>query len=107
MHIVNVRLVDEPNVALVPRTTPEVFRSLPPTVQDWFILPLVVRTPEREDVLRPNHECGPVAAGGFKSCFQRVQLRRRHADINCSFVELQKVMASVSEKTPEPDSQRS
>jgi hypothetical protein len=46
-----------------------------PAVEDWLVLPLIVRTPEREGVLGPDHECQPLAAGLAEGFLQPVELR--------------------------------
>ena len=73
VQVVDVRLLDEPHVALVAGAAPEVIRAFLPAVQDRFVLALVVRPPHRERVLRPDDERGPVAARLAERLLQRVQ----------------------------------
>ena len=60
MQIVPRRLVEEPDIALFAGATPVVIGALFPAVQDRFVLTLVIGAPERERVLRPDDEGGPL-----------------------------------------------
>ena len=62
VQVVDVRLLDEPHVALVAGAAPKVIRAFLPAVEDRFVLALVVGSPHRESVLRPDDESGPVPA---------------------------------------------
>src|ERR1017187_4821063 len=81
VQIVDVGLLDEPHVALVAGAAPEVVRALTPAVEDRLVLPLVVRPPHRERVLRPDYGRAPVAARLAEDALQSGDLRGRHADI--------------------------
>ena len=48
MQIVLVRLVDQPDIALIARTAPVVVSAFLPAVEDGFVLPLIIGAPERE-----------------------------------------------------------
>ena len=72
-----------------------------PAIQDRFILPLVIGPAQRESVLRPDHERGPVAAGLGECLVQRVQLRGRHADVDRAFRHRQQVRAGVAQELVE------
>ena len=74
VQIVLVQLVEEPDVALVPRAAPVVIRAVFPAVQNRLVLPLIIRATERECVLRPDHERRPLAAGIAKRFLQSVEL---------------------------------
>src|SRR6266478_8649997 len=100
MQDVCLRLVHEPYVALIPRAAPEVIGAFAPAVEHWFILPLVVRATEREAVLSPNHERGPVSAGRRESFLERVKLRTRHANIDRSLSDGKKVGAGLAQELP-------
>ena len=65
--------LDEPHVTLIAGTAPEMVRALAPSVQDRFVLPLVIGPAQREMVLGPNDECGPVPTGVGEGLVQRVQ----------------------------------
>src|ERR1017187_4463739 len=74
VQIVDVRLLDEPNVALVASAAPKMIRAFLPAVEDRFVLPLIVRPPHRERVLRPHDESRPVPARLAEHPLQRVDL---------------------------------
>ncbi len=101
-----VRLVEEPHVALVAGAAPVVIGALLPAVQDRFVLALVIRPPEREGVLRPDHEGRPLAAGLAERLLQRVELRRRHADVDRALGHGQDVDAGVVEQARRNSSPR-
>src|SRR6185312_11795188 len=67
--------LDGPHVALITCTAPEVIRSVAPPIEDRLVHPLVVRTAQREMVLRPNHERRPVAPSVRECPEERVQFR--------------------------------
>ena len=75
MQIVLVRLVDQPDIALITRAAPVVISAFLPAVEDGFVLPLVIGTAERECVLGPDHKGRPFAAGLTKRLLQRVEFR--------------------------------
>jgi hypothetical protein len=64
------RLVYEPDIALIPRASPEVIRSLPPPVEERFILALVIRAAVREPSfaqITNVDQCPPAAVNAFCS----------------------------------------
>ena len=73
MQVVDTRLVEMPDISLIAVATPVARRTLGPTVQDRFVLALVVRAPEREGVLGPDDEGRPLAAGGAEGGLQGVE----------------------------------
>jgi hypothetical protein len=83
MNIVLGSLVDEPYIAMVARAAPVVVGARFPTVKDRLVLTLIVGRAQREGALRlVDHEGRPVAAGSSERFLQRVELRRRHADVH-------------------------
>ena len=63
VQVVEMRLVEAPYVALIARTAPIPAGALLPAVQDGFKLPLVVGAPQREAILGPDQESGPMSTG--------------------------------------------
>ena len=74
VQIIHTRLVHKPDIALVSRTAPIPIIPIFPAIQNWFVLALIIRTPQRECVFRPYDECRPFTASSHKSALQRVQL---------------------------------
>src|SRR3954468_15150782 len=68
-------------VALVSRTEPCAEMQRFEGQQDRLVLALVVRAAEREGVLRPDHERGPVPARLLERALERADLGRGHADV--------------------------
>ena len=66
-----------------------------PPAEDRLVFALVTRPPHRERALRPDHRRGPVAARLGERFFERVQLRRRHADVDRAFGNGQQVRARI------------
>src|SRR6516225_2833453 len=81
MHIIAVRFVKEPDVALVARSAPEVLGAFRPAIQNGFVLTLIVGTSQGENVLGPDHIGGPMTAGSGEGSVQSMQLTRRHAEV--------------------------
>jgi hypothetical protein len=73
VEVVLHRLIQEPHIPLVAITAPIVIGALLPAIQERFILALIIRTTEREGVLRPDHEGGPLAAGLAERLLQVVE----------------------------------
>ena len=70
VQIVLAGLVDEPDVALIPRSAPEMIRAFLPAIEDRLVLPLLIRATEREGVLGPDHKGRPMATGRLESGLQ-------------------------------------
>ena len=105
MQVVDPGLVVVPDVRLVTVTAPEVISSLLPAIENGFVLALVVSATEREGVLRPDDEGGPLATCINPSLLQCVQLRRAHAHIASTLGHDQEVQAGVVEELVEPIAQ--
>ena len=56
------RLVEEPDIALVSGTAPEVIVAFFPAVENGFVLTLVISATESESVFGPDQEGGPLAS---------------------------------------------
>src|SRR3546814_13592894 len=78
---------------LFPYTTlfrsPVAVLTFGPTIQDGLVLALVVGAAERECVLGPDDEGGPLATGGAESLLPRVQFAGRHGDVGGACTALQ------------------
>src|SRR5258708_25680178 len=98
MQYVGLRLAHEPDASLIPRAAPEAIGALAPSIKHRFVLALVVGASERETILRPNHECGPVPAGGGEGFLQRVKLRARHANVDGSLGDGKKVGTGLAQE---------
>ena len=68
-------------------------RALLPAVQNGFVLALVVRATEREGVLGPDDERGPLAARLDPGLLQGVQLRGAHGHVAAALGDHQQVHA--------------
>ena len=80
MQIVLARLIDEPDIALVPGAAPEMIVAFLPAVEDRLVLALVVGAAQGEGILRPDDEGRPMAAGlleGLLQCMQFYTVSRR------------------------------
>ena len=95
VQVVPDRLVEEPDIALVPGAAPVVVAALLPAVQDRLVLALVVGAAEGEGVLGPDDERRPLAAGGCERLLQRVQLGRAHAQVHGALGDAEDVDAGV------------
>jgi len=62
MQIVDFWFGNKPHISLVPRAAPKAFRSLTPTIQNRFVLSLVIGSAQREVVLRPDQKGRKMAA---------------------------------------------
>ena len=105
MQVVLHRLIDEPDIALIPGAAPVVVAPFLPAVEDGLVLPLVVGPAEGERVLGPHDERGPLAARGREGPLQRVQLGAAHADVAGALGDRQDVDASVVEERLEASAQ--
>ena len=75
MQIVFHGLVHEPDIALIPRTAPEMLMAVFPAIQDRLVLALIISTAQREGVFRPDDEGRPFAARLRKRAVERMKLR--------------------------------
>jgi hypothetical protein len=76
VQVVLVRLVEEPDIALVARAAPVVIGAVFSAVQDRFVLALIVGAAQGEGVLGPDDEGRPFAAGLAECFLWRIQLGR-------------------------------
>src|SRR5450755_1060221 len=75
MQVVDTRFVDSPDIPLIAGSAPVMGASLPPTVQDRFILALIVGTTQSEQAFRPNNEGRPMATGARECLVQAVHIK--------------------------------
>ena len=72
--------------------------SLPPTVENRFVLPVVVGASQREGVLRPDNERGPVPAEPAERRLQRADFGTGHADVNRAVGKFEDVFYDLFEE---------
>ena len=59
--------VEEPDIALVTGSTPEMVGAFLPAVENRFVLALVIRSPKGEGILGPDQESGPLPPASRKA----------------------------------------
>ena len=95
MEIVPRRLVEEPDIALIPRAAPVVVVPLLPAVEDRLVLALIVGAAEREGVSWPRSRTSTTCRRRPECALQRVQLRAAHADVARALGDREDVGAGV------------
>jgi len=95
MEVILHRLIEEPDVALIPGAAPVVVAPFLPAVQDRLVLALVVGTAEGEGALRPDYERRLLPARCGERPLQRVQLRAAHAEVAGALGDREDVGAGV------------
>ena len=84
VQVVGVRFVYVPDIALVAGAAPVMSTAFAPAVQYGLELALVVRTAERERILTPYQEGGPVPSCIGEGFVQSMEFGGRHADVDRS-----------------------
>ncbi len=100
------RLVEKPDISLIAVAAPVVVGTLFPAIEDRLVVALVIGPPKREGVLRLDYEGRPLATGLAEGLLQRVELQRRHADVDRALGDAQNIDESVDEQSAESIAER-
>src|SRR6266404_9130159 len=102
MQIIDARFVQAPHIALISCATPVVSAALPPTIQNRLVLALIIGSAQGKRVFVPDHKSGPMAPRLSERLVQRVELRRRHADVDGTASHRKQIDACVIQELFKP-----